>query len=223
MPHHSTYCGDNLNEYFFAVFTERYESLCDDEKDEKERMKKIAASWDQVELEEFVTDTIESFETVSKNFMSAILGSIDYDQLQKDLHGWLEEIELDEEDEEAVATCKFCSDASRFLKYCYECKELFCSGCGSHNHHFEQLDKPIEIKAYNDETNSWGKKTVIRKMYGALCDGCKNDVIKAQGLPLPKEHLKEWLGASHPLDSTLCSDHSHPQENGQATLVESPV
>lgn len=150
MPHYSTYCGDSLNEYFFTVFTERYESLCDDEKDEKERMKKIAASWECVELEEFVTDTIQSFETVSKNFMSAILGSIDYDQLQKDLHGWLEEIELDEEDE-------------------------------------------------------------------------KNDVIKAQGLPMPKEHLKEWLGASHPSDSTPCSGHSHPQENGQATLVESPV
>ena len=118
MPHYSTYCGDSLNEYFFTVFTERYESLGDDEKDEKESMRNILTGvdiWHNLEI--FIIETIENGETISKNLLSAILGSIDYNQFEKDLVEWLQNLEAEEDD----SICNDCEDGSATY-ICYSCK-----------------------------------------------------------------------------------------------------
>lgn len=96
---------DNLNEYFFTCFTEHYEFLGDDESDRevKELMRTIAASWEDHAIERWIRDSMDDFETISKNLMKAMIGSIDFEQLKKDLHDWLRDIMLDEAEEEEAS------------------------------------------------------------------------------------------------------------------------
>jgi hypothetical protein len=191
MPDRSTYCNDNLVEFYYAVITERYEALGDDEdeKEEKQRLRTLAASDSHFDLESFITEHMANYETISINLQSAILGSIDYDKLQEDLNEWAADLDIDEEEEEL---CKHCGDWKNILKTCYKCKCIFCKNCGEHNHHIIELDEPYTYN-YSSSTEPSHKKTVIRKTYGPLCDGCKNDEIKASGVPMSKEHLKEFV------------------------------
>ena len=120
-------CSDNLNEYFYAVFTERYEALGNDDKDEKERMRKMIDASNYEGLESFIVDTIESYENISKNLMSAMLGSIDYDTLYKELKEWEDDLD-DKEEEEAPlpmgTPCKKCDTRTfAFDGICFACDD----------------------------------------------------------------------------------------------------
>ena len=85
-------------------------------------MKNIAESWEDSVTKAYVTDTIETFETISKNFLAAIVSSIDYDRLQQDLHDWLvdivceeaaeEEEEEEEEEQKDEKDCSCCKESS---------------------------------------------------------------------------------------------------------------
>jgi hypothetical protein len=150
-------CND-LADYFFTIITERYESLSDADKDEKDRIRKIAEaaeSGDVGDLADFIVDTIETYETVSKNFMCAILGSIDYSELQERLSEWIEDLRVD--DEETAAHCDGCEDGLATYA-CYDCKNDFCKDCST----------PCHIK----DLDTLLKNGKVFKTFARVCESC---------------------------------------------------
>jgi hypothetical protein len=150
-------CND-LPDYFFTIITERYESLGDDDKAEKNRLRKIiesAVSEDVGDLADFIVEHIETYETVSKDFMCAILGSIDYSELEEKLKEWLED--LSEDDEDPTPTCNECAEGSATYT-CYECKDQFCKDCST----------PCHIK----DLDTLLKNGKVFKTFARLCESC---------------------------------------------------
>jgi hypothetical protein len=216
--------ADSINEYCLNLIDERYKALGNggDDKEEKKRLKDIASSWDATVLESYIVDTLENYENVSKYLQSAILGSIDYDQLQKDLHDWLNDLddEYDEDEEEAKA------DEKRYRLSSTIVSNITCTKCGNtlppmtmQDHidgNFNQEcphTATVAMKecvwcVYPDKVPMSELTYIIDKDSadkdeGLACKTCTERIeisnmkyavcSKIESTPMSKEHMKEWL------------------------------
>ena len=115
------YYDDNLNTYVRVCFVERYESLGKDEEDEKKEM--IKALYGETKFEEWVTDNVlDVLDIKDINIRFAIMNSLDYNEIMKDIHN---ELELD--------TCIYCyhiNPEEQMKKYSdCACDQWVCNEC----------------------------------------------------------------------------------------------
>ena len=86
------YATDNLNTYFFVCFTEHYEHISsesDSSLSELQIMMNIIDDISSESLKEWIYEYVNTYETgISVNFRSAILGSIDYEDMKIKLREW---------------------------------------------------------------------------------------------------------------------------------------
>lgn len=128
-----------------------------------------------------------------------------------------------EKDKEALVQHNAISrETHKLIDWCISSMDMECDYKLSKKF-CEAILNTIDLEDIMTRINDWSDENTCadckRCMVDCECEDTedeedKNDAIKAQGLPMSKAHLKDWLGANHPSDSKACLDHSHSQENG---------